>query len=104
VVSRGGVHRYRVSESFLPELAGSLVRTGSSAMSADTFGMGRDCSRGDGYCVDGALDALVRRLHLIADPRGNATIRVTNVFEIDLAGRSDMSLAVGAPRLAMSDE
>lgn len=93
-----------MSESFLSELADSLVRTGSSAMSADTFGMGRDCSRGDGYCVDGALDALVRRLHLIADPRGNATIRVTNVFEIDLAGRSDMSLAVGAPRLAMSDE
>ena len=93
-----------MSESLLPELAGSLVRTGSSAMSADTFGMAPDRSRADGCCVDGALDALVSHFHLIADLRGNATIRVTNVFEIDLAGRSDMSLAVGAPRLAMSDK
>src|SRR5450756_2876489 len=77
---RAILHRYRVSESFLPMLEDLLVRTGTSAMSADTFGMGPDRSHFDGYCADDALDDLVRRFHLNDDPRGNATIRVTNLL------------------------
>ena len=101
---RAIVHRYRVSESFLPEFEGLLIRTGTSAMSADTFGMGPDRSRFDGYCADDALDDLVRRFQLIDDPRGNATIRVTNLLKGILAGRHEMPLSVVAADLAGSIE
>jgi excisionase family DNA binding protein len=101
---RAIVHRYRVSESFLPMLADSLIRTGASAMRADTFGMGPDRSRFDGYCADDALDDLVRRFHLVDDPRGNATIRVTNLLKGELGGRREMPLAVVAADLAESIE
>jgi len=101
---RAIVHRYRVSESFLPEVADSLILTGASAMRADTFGMVPDRSRFDGYCADDALDDLVRRFHLLEDPRGNATIRVAARLEGELAGRHEMPLAVVAADLAGSIE
>ena len=101
---RAILHRYRVSESFLPMLEDLLVRTGTSAMSADTFGMGPDRSHFDGYCADDALDDLVRRFHLIDDPRGNATIRVSNLLGDELAGRREMPIAVVAADLGESIE
>jgi len=101
---RAIVHRYRVSESFLPMRADSLIRTGASAMRADSFGMSPDRSRFDGYCADDALDDLVRRFHLLENPSGNATIRVAARLEGELAGRHEMPLAVVAADLAGSIE
>ena len=101
---RAILHRYRVSESFLPMLEDLLVRTGTSAMSADTFGMGPDRSHFDGYCADEARADLVRRFHLVDDPRGNATTRVTNLLKGELGGRSEMPVAVVAADLAGSIE
>jgi len=75
-----------------------------SAMSADAFGMGPDRSHFDGYCADEARADLIRRFHLVDDPRGNATIRVTNLLKGELGGRSEMPVAVVAADLAESIE
>ena len=73
-------------------------------MSADAFGMGPDRSHFDGYCADEARADLIRRFHLVDDPRGNATIRVTNLLKDEFAGRREMPLVVVAADLAESIE
>lgn len=82
---RARVKRYRASASFLGRIARDVTITGTAAIDADVtlaheFGL---AAAGRGF-VDGYLDAevserIVGTCHLVADPRGNVTLRVTDV-------------------------
>jgi len=101
---RAVVHRFRVSDSFIEELRAAVVRSGTSAMTAATFGMGRDTARVDGYCDDGALVGLVRDFHLVEDVRGSATLRAAPLRALPIDDRDEMPVAVVAADLAESHE
>jgi len=101
---RAAIHRFRVSDSFIEELTASLVRSGTSAMTAEVFGMGRDAARVEGYCDDGALAGLVHSFHLIDDARGNATLRAAPLLALPIGDRDRMPVAVAAADLAESLE
>lgn len=101
---RAVVHRFRVSDSFIEELTASVVRSGTSAMTAEMFGMDRDTARVDGYCDDGALDGLVRDFHLADDTRGNATLRAAPLRALPIGDRDEMPVAVVAADLVESLE
>jgi len=94
----------RVSDSFVKELNACVVRSGTSAMTVEAFGMGRDAARVDGYCDDDALDGLVREFHLLDDARGNVTLRAAPLRLLRLEGRDTMPRAVVAAELAESHE
>jgi|SRR5665647_26454 len=101
---RAAIYRFRVSDSFTAELTASLVRSGTSAMTAKMLGMGRDAARVDGYCEIGALDGLVRDFHLVDDARGNATLRAAPLLALPISNRDEMPVAAVAADLAESLE
>jgi len=88
--------RCRVAESFVDELHAALVLSGTSTGLVDA-------SRTDGYCDAITWESLSTRLHLVADPRGNATIRITPFVDV-LHDRTVMPPAVTAADLAESYE
>ncbi|MCL2849046.1 MAG: hypothetical protein FWE61_03235 [Micrococcales bacterium] len=89
--------RCRVSESFVDDLRAALVLSdGGTVDLAVSSGV-------EGYCDEPAWSALCSRLHMVADPRGNATVRVTS-FSTVLHGRAAMPEAVVAVDLAESYE
>jgi len=101
---RAIVHHFRIGDSFVKELTAHVVRSGTSAMTTEVFGMGRDAARVDGYCDDGALAGLVRAFHLVDDARGNATLRAAPLRALSIGDRDEMPLAVVAADLAASLE
>ena len=101
---RATTHRYRVSESFLIEFRTAVVLSGTSAMTAATFGMGADLTSPDGYCATEALTRMVHDFHLVEDARGNATIRAAALRSLPIDGRKAMPVAVVAADLAESLE
>ena len=101
---RAVVRQCRVSESFIEELSAAVVRSGTSAMTAAPFGMGRDSARVDGYCDEGALTGLVRDFHLIEDASGNATLRAAPLRALQIGDGDEMPVAVVAADLAESLE
>lgn len=101
---RAVFHRFRVSDSFIEDLSAAVIRSGTSAMTAATFGMGRETARVDGYCDDGVLARLASDFHLVEDARGNATLRVAPLRGLAIGGRGEMPVAVVAADLAESLE
>lgn len=101
---RATTHHYRASRSFLPGLRDVLAVSGSSAVTAATFGLTVDETRVEGYCNGSALDDLVARFHLTPDPRGNVTVRVVKAPSADVLDRTTMPTAVIALDLAESLE
>lgn len=101
---RAVVHHFRASESFLADLDRLVIRTGARAMEPSRFGMERDLERVDGYCASETADRLGRDFHLVADPRGNVTLRVATVPSVPLEVRDTMPVAVIAADLAESLE
>lgn len=99
---RAHVRRCRVSDSFLDDLRGALVPSGASA--AEQFGLSGETAQVEGYCDGATWAAILSKLRLAADPRGNATIRVTTVSEVLGVGLSAMPVAVVAADLAQSRE
>jgi hypothetical protein len=101
---RAATRHYRVSDSFIGDLRAAVVHSGTSAMSAVTFGMGADAARVDGYCDEGALAELEIRFHLVQDMRGNVTLRVAPLRALPIGDRHEMPVAVVAADLAESVE
>ena len=101
---RAVVRRYRVSESFVAELRSVVVLSGTSAMTAATFGMEADLASLDGYCDSEALTRMVHDFHLVDDARGNATLRAAALRSLPIHGRKTMPVAVVAADLAESLE
>lgn len=101
---RAVIRHYRASASFLADLDGLVIRTGTRAMEPSRFGMERDLGRVDGYCTSEVATRLARDFHLVEDPRGNATLRVTAAPSAILEGRDMMPVAVVAADLAESLE
>jgi excisionase family DNA binding protein len=101
---RAATRHYRVSDSLIDDLRAAVVRSGTSAMTAVTFGMSADAARVDGYCDEGALAELEIRFHLLEDMRGNATLRVAPLRALPIGDRHEMPVAVVAADLAESIE
>ncbi len=101
---RARVTRARVSDSFVDELAGVLVRTGASAGSGTEHGLAAVAGRVDGYCDEQTWPQIERRFHTVPDDRGNAVIRVSALREVTTRGLLEMPRAVIAADLAESRE
>ena len=101
---RAVVRRYRVSESFAAEFRTAVVLSGTSAMTAATFGIEADSTSLDGYCDSEALTRIVHDFHLVDDARGNATLRAAALRSLPIHGRKSMPVAVVAADLAESLE
>jgi excisionase family DNA binding protein len=101
---RAVIHRYRASESFLPDIDALVIHTGARAMEPSRFGMERDLGRLDGYCTSEVATRLARDFHLVEDPRGNTTLRVAAVPSAILESRNVVPVAVIAADLAESLE
>ena len=99
---RADVARYRVSESFLDELRGAVVRSGASA--AEQYGLAEDAARVEGYCDAETSAKLRARFRLVDDERGNVTLRVTCFAQVLDVGLRTMPTAVVAVDLAESYE
>lgn len=99
---RADVVRCRVSESFCDDLRGSIALSGVSA--AEQFGLAEDTTRVEGYCGVDAWPRICSTFHLVADARGNATIRVTALTDVLAGPGAAMPKAVVAVDLAESYE
>jgi excisionase family DNA binding protein len=101
---RAATRHYRVSDSYIGDLRAAVVRSGTSATSAGTLGIGADAARVDGYCDEGAVAQLEARFHLLEDIRGNATLRVAPLGRLRIGDRQEVPVAVVAADLAESIE
>ncbi len=99
---RADVMRCRMSESFFDDLRGSIALSGVSA--AEQFGLAGDTTRVEGYCGVDAWPGIRSTFHLVADARGNATIRVTALTDVLAGPGAAMPKAVVAVDLAESYE
>lgn len=99
---RADVVRCRVSKSFLDDLNGTLVQSGTSA--AEQFGLAGDSTRVEGYCGVDAWPGVRSTFHVAEDARGNATIRVTAFTDVLAGPGASMPKAVVAVDLAESYE
>ncbi|NLE80628.1 MAG: hypothetical protein GX610_13785 [Rhodococcus sp.] len=92
---RARVHRFRVHTSAIAKVEEQLIVTGDSALSnptlASRFGLTAGRDRVDGYTTDAELKWLVDTFGLVADPCGNATVRV--VRHTDAFGNGHTPLA-----------
>ena len=101
---RAVTHRYRASDSFVEALRETVVRSGTSAVTAADFGLAAEATRVDGYCDPKAHDDFVTRFHLTPDTRGNVTLRVVHAPPAGLLDRAAMPTAAIALDLAESLE
>ena len=94
--ARGRVrtHRYRAVPAYLGAIRAQLLVTGATAVNADEsvaalFGLSKSQSNAvDGYVEASKLKKLVSEFHLVPDPDGNVTFRVSSV-NVDDAGMVD---------------
>jgi len=99
---RADVARYRVSHSFLDDVRGAVVLSGTSV--AEQYGLAEDAARVEGYC-DAATSAKLRvKFRLIDDERGNVTLRATRLAHVLNVDLRSMPTAVVAVDLAESYE
>ena len=111
--ARANATRFRSSLSYVDTLRGRLRPTGSSALDPARDLMSTQADRFDGYATGSEADAVVRDCHLVADPLGNVTMRVTGqpvvaawagpmpmaVVGIDLMASTDPREAAAGRRL-----
>jgi excisionase family DNA binding protein len=100
---RAAVTKYRASASFLNDIRRVLASSGPCGLDQSRDLMAPALDRADGYCTSLDRDRLVKDCFLVADPRGNVTLRTTDFPAVN-RWEGVMPVAVVAVDLAESSD